>query len=515
MKRSDLNLTMNTCLKLVAAFLLIAVTFNGLPLEAQAKRIEQGLKRLNELPCCDFSELPMVIWAGNKPQMTFAELAAYCAPILWYSPDEPLLYGATGKDIRLPEPMPFEQEAEAPVVYYRVKTILAHPDAEEKAYIEGASGRDDSIIDLHNTSAIDLDYFFYYHKEVGLGGHENDCESGFFKLFVWHRPECEDCPYALFVSRVTGKAHGLKWYDNTLEVDEFTKFPMTLMVEEGKHASCTDKNSDGYYTPGYDVNKRVNDAWGVRDTMRSGSLYTGGFESWHAKVRHDEHRVFPPLPEDHKGRDAYVVDGVYAPDNAIYTLRPLADEAYTHEGMAPYIGDKGTDPWPNVQENTDIVQLGRWIGKEPFVKSLSIAYRYDGDHGLSFVFPFFVVKVLEEPMAGGYLSHRMYFKDKDMRDFGWMLHYTPSASRWIDTYVSAGAEWDVYDLPEGGEKPTATDMNFVFETGIKLRFNLYYSPLKFLTKITDFWGIRVGIRNVGAFDIKKLVYVIEFGAGTW
>jgi hypothetical protein len=287
------------------------------------------------------------------------------------------------------------------------------------------------------------------------------------------------------------------------------------MVEEGKHASCTDKNSDGYYTPGYDVNKRVNDAWGVRDTMRSGALYTGGFESWHAKVRHDEHRVFPPLPEDHKGREAYVVDGVYAPDNAIYTLRPLADEAYTHPGMAPYIGDKGTDPWPEVQENTDLVQLGRWIGKEPFVKSLSISYRYDGDHGLSFVFPFFVVKVLEEPMAGGYLSHRMYFKDKSMRDFGWMLHYTPSASRWIDTYVSAGVEWDVVDQINDTENPTRTDTNFVFETGIKLRFNLYYSPFKFLTKITDFWGIRVGIRNVGAFDIKKLVYVIEFGAGTW
>ncbi len=514
MKRLDPKPVGNVSLKLIVVLALITVTFNGLPLEAQVKKIEQGLKRLNELPCCDFSELPFVVWAGNNPKMTFAELAAYCAPILWYSPDEPLLNGASGKDIRLPEPMPFEQEAEAPVAYYRVRTILEHTDAEGDAYIEGTYGRDDSIIDLRNTAAIDLDYFFYYHMEVGLGGHLNDCESGFFKIFVWERPECEDCRYALLVSRVVGKAHGLKWYDNTLDVDQFTKFPMTLMVEEGKHASCTDKNGDGYYTPGYDVNKRVNDAWGVRDTMRSGALYTGGFESWHAKVRHDQHRVFPPLPKDSRLREDYTVDGEYAPENAIYTLRPLADEAYTHEGMAPYIGDKGTDPWPKVEENTDLVQLGRWIGKDPFVKSLSIAYRYDGAHGWSFVFPFFIVEVLEEPMAGGYISHRMYFRGK-YNDLGWMLHYTPSASRWIDSYLSTGVEWTTIELPEGSENPTKTETNFVFETGIKLRFNLYYSPLKFLTKITDFWGIRIGIRNVGAFDIKRLVYVIEFGAGTW
>jgi len=35
-------------------------------------------------------------------------LAAYCAPILWFSPDEPLLEDATGKGIRVPDPFPFE-----------------------------------------------------------------------------------------------------------------------------------------------------------------------------------------------------------------------------------------------------------------------------------------------------------------------------------------------------------------------------------------------------------------------
>jgi hypothetical protein len=32
---------------------------------------------------------------------------------------------------------------------------------------------------------------------------------------------------------------------------------------------------------------------------------------------------------------------------------------------------------------------------------------------------------------------------------------------------------------------------------------------------TDFWGVRIGIKNYGFFDIDKLTYVLEFGAGVW
>jgi len=475
--------------------------------------LEARVEDLNKLPCCDYTEVPGVVWAGNNPKMTFAQLAAYCAPIVWYSPDEPLLMGASGKDILIPESMPFEEDTGAPIVYYRVRTILHQEGTEDKAYVPGNYGRDDSIIDLEHTTAIDLDYFFYYHREVGLGGHENDCEAAFFKIGVWKRDNCEDCRYALLITSVTGKAHGLKWLDNTLDVDTQTVFPMTLLAEEGKHASCTDKNSDGYYTPGYDVNRRVNDAWGVRDIMRSGSLYTGGFEAWMDNVRHDEHRILPPLPADSMLRERLSVDGEYAPENAVYEIRPLSQAAYEYKPMAPYIGDKGTEPWPALVELNDWNSFARWMQVESFMKSLSFTYRYDGDHGFSLVFPLFIVKNYEEKMTGGYLSHRIYFKDKQLRDFGWMLHYTPSASRWLDSYFSAGVEWDVVDLPEGSENSTKTDTHFVLETGIKLRFNLFYTPLRFMSKLTDYWGVRIGIRNVGAFEINKLIYVLEIGGG--
>ena len=165
--------------------------------------------------------------------------------------------------------------------------------------------------------------------------------------------------------------------------------------------------------------------------------------------------------------------------------------------------------------DTGLEQFSRWVGHEPFVKSLSVAFYADGDVGVSGVFPFFIVKNLEDPMGGGYIAHRVIFKDEGLRDFSWMLHYTPSASRWIDTYFSAGAEWDEYDLPAGSPEATDTETDFVLETGLKFRVNLTHSPLKFMAAVTDFWGFRAGVKNNGFFEINKLRYVLEFGAGTW
>ena len=89
--------------------------------------------------------------------------------------------------------------------------------------------------------------------------------------------------------------------------------------------------------------------------------------------------------------------------------------------------------------------------------------------------------------------------------------YTPSASRWIDTYFAAGVEWDSQVIDGTRSK----DANFVLETGIKFRANISTSPLRFLTFFTDFWGLRVGIKNKGFFDIERLTYVVEIGAGAW
>lgn len=105
----------------------------------------------------------------------------------------------------------------------------------------------------------------------------------------------------------------------------------------------------------------------------------------------------------------------------------------------------------------------------------------------------------------------MYLKDR-ARDFGWMLLYAPSASRWMDTYLAAGVEWDNRVIDDGTRR---TDADFVLETGLKFRANISNSPFRFLTFFIDFWGLRVGIKNTGFFDIDRFSYVFEIGAGAF
>ncbi|UCF65766.1 MAG: hypothetical protein JSW33_08020 [bacterium] len=499
---------------LLSAFLIFHVLFFVLFQAGITQKFDFTIDEEDVL-CCSESGIRAIVWHGNDTKMTIQKLASYCAPVLWFSPDEPLLLDTEGPDILLPEPFPFEDDPRQPVVYYRLRTILHRADADGPAYFPDLSDKNQSIIDLKQAAGIDIDFFFYYHAEEGLGGHQHDVEFAEFQIIVWPRPNCEQCQYHLIVTKVTGKAHGLSWYDNTLGVDEYTNFPMHILVEEGKHASCTDKNGDGYYTPGYDVNRRVNDAWAVRDVIRGGALFTGGFEAWMAKVRRPEHRVFPPLPIDSPLREKYSENGIYAPENAIYELRPFPHIDKVPSDLYRFFADKGDPEWPVIVTSTTFEEFKRWTDTENFVKSLSISLYADGDLGVSFVFPLFIFKNFEDPMAGGFLVNRVILKDKKFRDISWMLLYTRSASRWIDGYLSAGVEWDKIDLPEIGPGVTELKTDFVFETGIKFRALLTHTPFKFMTKLTDFWGFRAGIKNKGFWNVKDITYVLEVGAGTW
>jgi hypothetical protein len=445
--------------------------------------------------------------------------------VYWFSPDEPIMNEAAGNDVRVPEALPFESIPDSPVAYYQFNDVITRADRDGEGYMPDPADKGSSIIDLNNVVAINLKHIAYFSREEGLGGHEHDVEPAEFRMWVlrsttevlledYPQIRCDELHYIVGISRVTAEAHGLVWYYNVLETDQYTQFPMHLLVEEGKHGLCTDKNADGYYTPGFDVNRRVNDAWGVRDIIRGGTLFAGGFESWMAKVRRDEHRVFPPLPEDSHLRDRYTEDGVYSRDNAVYELRPFpaSENAGDDELLAHKMHEKEKTGWPEIDEISNVKQFDQWWNSELVQKSFAISLRADGDLGLSFVFPFFIFKNLEDPMAGGFLVHRMYLKDQHLRDFGWMIMYAPSASRWIDSYFAAGAEWDKEDVEVD---QTETEVNFVIETGVKFRVNITKSPLKFLSFLTDFMGFRAGIKNTGFFDIDRLTYVFEFGAGVW
>ena len=472
---------------------------------------------------CDFSDVPGVVWWGTDGRMTLEQLAAYVAPVYWFSPDEPLLERKKGADIRLPETFPFETAPDAPVVYYQFDEINRRGDTEGPAYTPDETNKHNSVVDLSAIGVMQLSFFAYFSSEEGLGAHQHDVEAAEFKVVVfwstgeWLREHsaarCDEKNYVVGVTRVTAKAHGLTWYYNVSDTDKDSRFPMYLLVEEGKHGLATDKNSDGYFTPGYDVSRHINDAWGVRDNMRTGRLASGGYQGWMTKVRRPEYRSFPPLPEDSPLYAEFEERAGPVTERAVYELRPLppAELAGDDKDLYHFIEDKEVPDWPELGEVSDLEEFIGWVEEGGAVKSFAIALRTDGDLGFSFVFPLLIVKNFEDPLSGGFIVWRMYLKDKGLRDFGWMLMYTPSASRWIDTYLAAGVEWD--DEVVDGVKQTDTD--FVFETGLKFRVNMSHSPLKFLTLLTDFWGFRAGILNKGFTDIDQLTYVLEIGAGAW
>jgi len=474
---------------------------------------------------CDFSKVPGVVWWGTDSRMDAARFAAYMAPILWFSPDEPNLNGASGPDIRVPEAFPGESVPPRPVLYYQLNRVLVRPGSKGEAIARVPDHPEQSTLDLTKVAVVIVRYFAYYATEEGLGAHPHDIEPAEFRVVVlpstwdgfskWlpRGPRCATTNYVIAVRRVSGQAHGLVWFWNVLDTDEYSQFPMHLIIEEGKHAFATDKNGDGVFTKGYDVNVRINDAWGARDIIRTGMLFSGGYESWMTKVRRPEHRVLPPLPEDSRLRTSLGRRSAGV-RSAVYELRPFPPLSFAKDDhvLAHLMEDKVIANWPEVEGLNDAKGWGKALSDGAVIKSLSIAYRNDGAGGLVWSFPFLVVKHVEDPMTGGYILQRMYVRGPHLRDFGWTALYTPSASRWLDSYLSAGAE-NLHSTDSAG---TITGQwAFVLETGIKFRVNINETPFRALHVLTDYWGLRAGIKYRGAMDINRLSYVLEFGAGSF
>ena len=459
------------------------------------------------------------IWKGSDPKMKISDLVAYCAPIFWFSPDEPELRNKSGKDIRIPTYFPFENKCDSPVVYYQVTDILTLDNPKATPYIKDYTNSDNSIFNLKDITAIYICYSHFYKYESGLGSHKYDTEQAQFQFFVDRsKDSLGRDEFEIYFIRATGKAHALAWFDNIYEIDTDhpdyeISLPFNISVEEGKHASCTDMNADGYYTPGYDVNVRMNDAWGVRDVIRSGNLFSPGFESYMAKVRTPEYRVLPPLPEDSPLRDKNSVDGVYSPDNAIYQLRPMPspDKAFNyvlkHDMSSYYYGEK-IDITTQASEDSFI----NWFTDENAINSFALSFRYDEVPGVILSFPLLIVKNVEAPLVGGWLVNRIYYQNYELGTIGYNILYTPSASRFLDPYFSVGADFTKY---RQDSVTTYVQTDFAFETGIKIRGNVSYSPLKFLSFISPFWGLRLGIKNKGFPSIDHLNYIFEVGAGVW
>ena len=460
-----------------------------------------------------------VYWHGTRAKMTIHEFASYCAPVFWFSADEPMLNGKSGKDIMIPQNFPFEKNPGTPVVYYQVKNIFTSENKQHRAFTENKQNYDSSIIDLNFIKAIEIQFNHYYPFEAGLGKHHHDTEQAGFKIVIIAK-QLNDTTKEFYLTfiQATAKAHALEWYDNIYNLDLEAlemQLPFHILVEEGKHASCTDVNGDGYYTPGYDVNLRKNDAWGLRDVIRSGELFTSEYAAYMSKVRKPEFRVLPPLPPDSPHRQKYMRDSVYAPDNAVYELRrmPSPLTADTDLALRKDMKDYYAGPRPDITDNATMQKLENWWETNQFIKSIGIMARYNNSFGFSVSFPLLIVKNVETPLIGGWIVNRIYAQGDKLNDIGYNLLVTPSASRFMDPYLAAGIEINTETDALTGSKKYKTDA--VLETGLKFRANVKFTPLKFLSSITDFWGLRVGIKNKGFRSIREITYVFEFGAGVW
>lgn len=459
-----------------------------------------------------------LLWQGVDPKMTALEFASYCAPVFWYSPDEPELHKKSGKEVNIPRPYPFQPDSGKPVVYYQIAEILLEKNA-VKGFDRNKTNPDSSILDLSKINGVEIDYTHYYEFEKGLGAHRHDNEQVQMKIFIDDRYKSKgQTIYKLLLLEVKAKAHALSWYDNIYSSDTNAtemQLPFHILVEEGKHASCTDVNGDGYYTPGYDVNVSRNDAWGVRDVIRTGDLFTPDYNSYMTKVRKTEHKVLPPLPQDSPYRKKYSRNGVYGFENAVYELRPMPHISKVKDRMLKHdMHDYTLNKWPAYRRDTDLNKVGEWWEDNRLLKSIAVAARFNDERvGVAISFPFLIIKNVETPIIGGWMVNRVYFQDINLRDIGYNLLITPSASRFMDPYFAAGVELNKFNDEQTGELKKET--NFVMETGIKLRANVRFSFLKFLSVLTDFWGVRLGIKNVGFMEIKRLSYVFEIGAGVW
>jgi hypothetical protein len=358
-------------------------------------------------------------------------------------------------------------------------------------------------------NSIMLRYFFYYREDSGMEGHPHDLEVAEFHLLTERSP---DGCYQLRLTRAVGLAHGVDWYNNILDVKTDTRFPLRLLVEEAKHATCPDRNGDGVYTPGYDVNMNVNDAWGIRDVLGSGSLLGSTYKAAMSKPRPALFRTAPP--EDERRCPSLPVSVVEPPVERHYSLRPGASiqmcevehgdnltEMMRRHGM-------GKDQHSHQYEAKSLEDL-----TAPFKKHTSIipgiSYRYDG-------LTYSGVSVLLRGVNLGefWVVPKFNVQDKSLSP---EMLVTSSASRWSDWYVAVGGEhFGKVTQEEGGEDVVVHDSEWkgAVEIGGKFRFRTI-GALRYVFLGYSFGGVRIGLRANGFDVIENTRLVFELGAGVW
>ena len=475
----------------------------------------------------------------------FGDIARLVAPVFWFSPDEPLLghlpqrmpSAAPRLPMALPDPGNHAAPGSLPgTVYYRVTHAQAlgvgyvadnHPDL---LALENGGFLAPKMVPLAALTRFRIRYYAYYSADIGFGEHEDDVEivDIDFQIDTVTNPRTQvDC-FAIRVSRIVGAAHGLDWYSNVLDVEQGRAYdvllPPRVLVEEGKHASAPDRNGDGWFTPGYDVSRHRNDAWGVRDTLRAPQYSVRVYAATFAKDRcsrpffavHEQYRELwraNPVVGISECLTAHVAAGDWESRVFPYVLREaveMRDYCYGGE-VRPMPRSQGQlrdllDKWgfcgrTSVHEETN--DLREWIGRyfgagrwgpdgTGYTRRLSGGWRIldaadeATTHSLAFV-------LAAKDVGTGWIVPRLVFNPgaPRARRADVEILYTPSASRFLDWYVI-------------GRRGGAGKLLVLPEIGLRLRFPVGASLLRVG------FGYRLGLS-----DPKDNRLVFELGLGAW
>ena len=541
-----------------------------------------------------------LVWrSGDDKAFTLWTLANYVSPIVWFSPDEPLLRAGA----RLPQPLPplkGTNPTTAPSrVYYNIPLVLIHdtprcaPLVDKRYAARDHPLADESLVwndepgapvtidypPLDCLNLVKIRFFFYYASEVGVSAHFNDFESLQINVKIEPNalisagpPVVNQCTTTLaesghcaFVTGAFGSAHGIAWYTNGLDVsnNRDTLLPLSVLVEEGKHASAPDRNGDGIYTPGFDVDIHPNDAWGIRDILRTRWLQGPAFRADMAKHRLEKDRVFPPVPNWRIAETWAVrtIPGAVS-DPGKAAAAAFSASAYDLVSMRQAVAgvdDQGQELKYCGGSSDQLAEAIRKIEPKPgcdggACEPLEVLIRGEEGCRRTRVFPLEGWQKLRQKLAkvsiGGthdeYLTWARFFSERIAPGFrlsgtsrsgwwippvawnvpgldGWLsarwnfwrtpsenspvegpidVLYSLSAARYFSSYIAVGRDTlPLSDVEAPGGRRTA------LEAGFKWRFSI--------PKIDVFSGVRVGLR---ADDLSHLRYprvVVEFGGGSW
>jgi hypothetical protein len=438
-------------------------------------------------------EMGGVIWKGPEDSLPQQLIAERAAPILWFSPDEPLLFESVRP---FPSRLPCDQQTTEPVVYFRIARAIGR-------------GKDESLagpldpIPLAKVRSLDLVYYFYYLKDIGGGCHVNDLESALFRIQVE-----DEGPFVLRITQVMGAAHGHLLYSNELDLRRGSagrdaSLPITLLIEEGKHATCPDRNADGRYTPGYDVNRLATDAWGIRDVFGTGLVGRSSYEASMTKTRAPAGRLGPRTQRP--ALWAQSERSGLGPPDADYLLRPVPADCgrYRDEAKAPgercrrmSLANKMRDE--HFGEPPELGTASLWSKVGAVLKQIPKSFSVRAQEGFRYLGYSVILPISADlPLFGGYVGikasgmvverrpkvdnwrslsareRQQIFEDRT-QERGWFraypatvdytFTYTPSRARRVDWYGSAGvsATLSFDDLRFSGWRPT-------LEGGLQLR----------------------------------------------